>query len=107
MEFAGVDIAKTCGQFIPPGAGALALPCGMAMCRLNQDYMTKENNPPVLPVLLRQLRRLKWNERVQHGDYVGDDRAGFEPLEGLNGFRADSFVKQIYRRLGVKAKKEP
>jgi hypothetical protein len=69
--------------------------------------MTKENNPPVLPVLLRQLRRLKWNERVQPGDFVGDDRAGFEPLEGPSGFRADAFVKQIYRRLGVKAKNEP
>jgi hypothetical protein len=77
------------------------------MCGSNQDFMTNKTNTPVLPVLLRQLRLLKWNERVQHGDFVGDDRAGFEPLEGLSGFRADSFVKQIYRRLGVKAKNEP
>jgi hypothetical protein len=69
--------------------------------------MTKETNPPVLPVLLRHLRLLKWDERVQPGDLIEDDRAGFEPVVGLSGFRADAFVKQIYRRLGVKARNEP
>ena len=45
------------------------------------------------------LRPLKWNERVCRGDFVEDGRAGFEPWVGPSGFRADAFVKQIYRRL--------
>jgi hypothetical protein len=45
------------------------------------------------------LRPLKWNERVCRGDYVEDGNQGFEPWAGPAGFRADSFVKQVYRRL--------
>ena len=59
-----------------------------------------ETRSSALPVLLQHLRILKWNERVQRGDFVADGRAGFEPWEGPAGFRADAFVKQIYRRLG-------
>ena len=44
------------------------------------------------------LRLLKWNELVRRGDFVADGRQGFEPWEGPAGFRADAFVKQIYRR---------
>lgn len=44
------------------------------------------------------LRRLKWNELVTHGDYVPDGREGFELWDGPTGFRADAFVKPIYRR---------
>lgn len=54
----------------------------------------------VLPVVLKHLRLLKWHERVRRGDFVADGRKGFEPWEGPSGFRADAFVKQIYRRLG-------
>jgi len=53
----------------------------------------------LLPVAREHLRILKRNERVQRGDFVEDGRAGFELWEGPGGFRADSFVKQIYRRL--------
>lgn len=42
---------------------------------------------------------LKWDERVQRGDFVQDGQKGFEPWVGPAGFRADTFVKQIYRRL--------
>ena len=45
------------------------------------------------------LRPLKWNERVRRGDFVEDGRQGFEPWVGPSGFRADAFVKQIYRQL--------
>jgi hypothetical protein len=45
-----------------------------------------------------RLRRLKWNELVSRGDFVADEHQGFEPWEGPGGFRADSFVKPIYRR---------
>jgi hypothetical protein len=53
----------------------------------------------VLPVLLEQLRLLKRNERVRRGDFVKDAHDRFELWEGPGGFRADTFVKQIYRRL--------
>jgi len=58
-----------------------------------------ESDSSVLPVISGQLRRLKWNERVQRGDFVADGRQGFELWEGPNGFRADSFVKLTYRRV--------
>jgi hypothetical protein len=51
--------------------------------------------PAVVP---SGLRRLKWNEVVSRGDFVSDGRQGFEPWEGPGGFRADSFVKAIYRK---------
>jgi len=59
-----------------------------------------ETNSSAPPVVLKHLRPLKWNERVQRGDFVDDGRQGFAPWEGPSGFRADAFVKQIYRRLG-------
>lgn len=46
----------------------------------------------------KHFRRLKWNELVSRGDFVADEHQGFEPWEGPGGFRADSFVKPIYRR---------
>jgi hypothetical protein len=59
-----------------------------------------ETSPAPLPVLPEQLRLLEWHERVERGDFVADDRQGFALWEGPAGFRADAFVKQIYRRLG-------
>ena len=44
-------------------------------------------------------RRVHKNEVVSRGDYVLNDLQGIEPWEGPGGFRADSFVKQIYRRV--------
>ena len=46
-----------------------------------------------------RLRPLKWNELVRCGDFVENGREGFEPWVGPSGFRADAFVKQIYRQL--------
>jgi hypothetical protein len=46
----------------------------------------------------KNFRRLKWNELVSVGDFVADERRGLEVWEGPSGFRADSFVKAIYRR---------
>lgn len=68
---------------------------------------TKSSATAIVP---EGLRPLKWNERVCRGDFVEDGREGFEPWIGPSGFRADSFVKQIYRRLGRRpaaARKEP
>jgi hypothetical protein len=69
--------------------------------------MMNKAGPSVLPVLLEQLRLLNRDERVQRGDFVQDGCDGFEPWEGPSGFRADTFVKQIYRRVTpLKARKE-
>jgi hypothetical protein len=46
------------------------------------------------------LRRLKWNELVCRGDFVENGCLGFEPWEGPAGFRADTFVKPVYRKRG-------
>jgi hypothetical protein len=43
-------------------------------------------------------RPLKWNEQVRRGDFVKDGKQGFELWSGLVGFRADTFIKTIYRR---------
>jgi hypothetical protein len=45
-----------------------------------------------------RFRRLKWNELVRSGDFVAVLERGFERWEGPTGFRADAFVKPIYRR---------
>jgi hypothetical protein len=47
----------------------------------------------------KRFRRLKWNEVVGRGDFVGDEVKGFEPWEGPGGFRADTFVRPIYRAM--------
>ena len=46
----------------------------------------------------KRYRRLKWNELVSLGDFVADKHRRFEPWEGPSGFRADAFLKPIYRR---------
>jgi len=48
----------------------------------------------------RHFRRLKSNELVSRGDFVGDAQRGFELWEGPGGFRADAFLQPIYRRDG-------
>lgn len=45
-----------------------------------------------------RFRRVEWNEVVFRGDFVASEHRGFEPWEGPGGFRADTFVKPIYRR---------
>ena len=51
----------------------------------------------------KHLRPLKWHERVRLGDFVQNNQQGFELWDGPHGFRADAFVKQIYRRLKSRA----
>jgi hypothetical protein len=43
-------------------------------------------------------RRLRANELVSRGDFVADDHQALEPWDGPTGFRADAFVKPVYRR---------
>jgi hypothetical protein len=61
----------------------------------------KRMNPPKTSEHIsvpKDFRRLQANELVSVGDFVADEQRGFEPWEGPNGFRADSFVRAIYRR---------
>jgi hypothetical protein len=46
----------------------------------------------------KYFRRLKWDELVVVGDFIASEKQGFEPWEGPSGFRADAFLKPIYRR---------
>jgi hypothetical protein len=60
----------------------------------------REAHPPGTAIAPASLRLLKWNELVRRGDFVEDGRQGFEPWVGPGGFRADAFVKPIYRSQG-------
>jgi hypothetical protein len=62
-----------------------------------RTHFKLEATPPIgVP---RRFRQSKWNELVRRGDFVMDEHQGFEPCEGPGGFRADAFVKIIYRKL--------
>lgn len=67
------------------------------------ELMPTPENAQVLA--LAGLRMLEWNELVRTGDFVTDGKAGFELWEGPSGFRADAFVKSIYRRIGAEMKR--
>jgi hypothetical protein len=47
-------------------------------------------------------RLLKFNEVVSQGDFVADGNQGFKLWDGPRGFRADSFLKTIYRRKSIR-----
>ena len=64
--------------------------------------MTSEIEPATVHVVREKLRPLEWNELPRRGDFVEDGRKGFEPWTGPTGFRADTFVKQIFRRFKPK-----
>jgi hypothetical protein len=55
-------------------------------------------DPAALGLAPESLRLLKWNELVCRGDFVKDEWENFEPWVGPAGFRADAFMKQIFRR---------
>lgn len=64
--------------------------------------MTNQPVPSFVPVVPEQLRLLRSHERVQRGDLVRTAGDEFESWEGPGGFRADTFVQRIYRRLGCR-----
>jgi hypothetical protein len=64
---------------------------------INNTQQVKEAEASAKTGGPKRFRRLKWNELVNPGDLVVDERRGFEPWEGPSGFRADAFVKPIYR----------
>jgi hypothetical protein len=58
----------------------------------------RDANQSTVAIASEGFRLLKWNELVKRGDFVEDGHQGFEPWVGPSGFRADAFVKPIYRR---------
>ncbi len=46
----------------------------------------------------KHFRALQWNEVVRRGDFIAAGQAGFALWEGPIGFRADAYVKDIYRQ---------
>lgn len=59
---------------------------------MNKPELTAEANEP------KPFRRLKSNELVTSGDFILNDREEFDLWEGPRGFRADAFLRPIYRR---------
>jgi hypothetical protein len=67
--------------------------------KTDRDQVGGLNPATSLPAAVpKRLRRLKWNELVCIGDFVENGPQEFAPWEGPGGFRADAFVKTIYRR---------
>jgi hypothetical protein len=58
------------------------------------------NHPKAFPEaqFSKQIRRLKCDERVVSGDFIANEDGKFELWKGPGGFRADAFLKPIYRR---------
>lgn len=77
----------TSGKMVNPGRV-----CDQNNATMKQPEVSAKADAP------KGFRRLKWNELVRLGDFVVDEQGGFELWEGPGGFRADSFVKPIYRR---------
>lgn len=71
---------------------------GMAGCATKTTQRVDKPEASGKTGVPKRFRRLKWNELVSLGDFVADEHRGFEPWEGPGGFRADAFVKPIYRR---------
>lgn len=71
---------------------------GVVTCAPEPTQRTGESGAPAKASIPKHFRRLKWNELVNLGDFVADEHRGLEPWEGPGGFRADAFVKPIYRR---------
>ena len=67
-------------------------------CAIKPTRRTGESEALARVSVPERFRRLKRNELVCPGDFVADGHEGLEPWEGPGGFRADAFVKLIYRR---------
>jgi hypothetical protein len=66
-------------------------------CILEPLRPAGESGLPAAAGIPKRFRRLKFNEMVIHGDFVADQFRRLEPWKGPSGFRADAFVRPIYR----------
>ena len=67
-------------------------------CLATPTQRTGEPEAPARASVPERFRRLKWNEVVWSGDFVADERLGFELWEASGVFRAGSFARPIYRK---------
>ena len=67
-------------------------------CLATPTQRTGEPEAPARASVSERFRRLKWNEVVWSGDFVADERLGFELWEASGVFRAGSFARPIYRK---------
>jgi len=67
-------------------------------CLATPTQRTGEPEAPARASVSERFRRLKWNEVVWSGDFVADERLGFELWEAAGVFRAGSFARPIYRK---------
>jgi hypothetical protein len=67
-------------------------------CLATPTQRTGEPEAPARASVSERFRRLKWNEVVWSGDFVADERLGFELWEASGVFPAGSFARPIYRK---------
>jgi hypothetical protein len=67
-------------------------------CLATPTQRTGEPEAPARASVSERFRRLKWNEVVWSGDFVADERLGFELWEAPGVSRAGSFARPIYRK---------
>jgi hypothetical protein len=65
-------------------------------CLATPTQRTGEPEAPARASVSERFRRLKWNEVVWSGDFVADERLGFELWEASGVFRAGSFARPIH-----------
>ena len=67
-------------------------------CLAKPTQQTGEPEAPARASVPERFRRLKRNEVAWSGDFVADERLGFELWEAPGVFRAGSFARPIYRK---------
>jgi hypothetical protein len=67
-------------------------------CLATPTQRTGEPEAPARASVSERFWRLKANEVVWSGDFVADERLGFELWEASGVFRAGSFARPIYRK---------
>ena len=78
-------------------------PEGLASCATQTTQRVTKPEASEIAGIPKHFRRLKWNEVVSRGDFVADELRGFELWEGPGGFRANAFLKPIYRRHEIRS----
>lgn len=68
------------------------------MIEPNDNELPGQPEAPSRASVPERFRRLKWNEVVWSGDFIADERLGFELWEAPGVFRAGSFARPNYRK---------
>ena len=72
---------------------------GLALAKGGAKTLRRRNQPgdSRATETSKQFRRLNCDEVVRRGDFEENEDRALKPWEGLSGFRADTFVKPMYR----------